>query len=550
MRRRSEIVERLGNTAYDVCVIGGGATGAGCALDAQLRGLKTLLIEAGDFGSATSTASTKLIHGGLRYLQQAVAEMDLEQYRVVRLALAERHLMMSNAPYLTRSQRFVVPCFGLVEAGYYDIGLKLYDWVAGKANLARSGFVSRAKTLAKMPWLKPDGVFGTVVYSDGQFDDARYNLALVQSCSEAGGDAINYARLESFEKSESGKLSAAIVEDRESGKRFRIEARVFVNATGPYSDQLRLLAEPQANPRLRLSKGVHILLPLPPQFGDDALLIPKTDDGRVMFAIPWMGRLLVGTTETESNVAAELLVSQAEADYLLEHLNRYLRHPYERRDIVNVMAGLRPLVQSSDARDTKKLVRDYEIEIDPKSGLISVLGGKWTVYRAMAEDTINAVERILLGRVTPCSTRDYPLHGTGAGNPPPEPQVQLPPAARAHLERKFGSASSVIAELAHLDPALMDPLVDGGPDIQAEVVYCIRKEMAVSIEDILCRRLGLQFYDWRLAARAAPVVGELLARELGWTRTRTANEIDQYVEKINGSIAAIGVEPLSTQNTR
>ncbi len=310
MRQRSEALQRAANSSYDVCVIGAGATGAGCALDAQLRGLKTLLIDAGDFGSGTSTASTKLIHGGLRYLQQAVMELDAGHYRLVRQALSERRLMMDNAPNLVQIRQFAIPCFSFLEAAYYDVGSKLYDWLSGESSLSRSHWVTRAKSLAAMPCLQRQGLKGTVVYSDGQFDDARYNLALVKSCADAGGDALNYASVLRFEKNEQGRLTAATVRDEESKDSFRVTAKAFVNATGPFSDRVRRLDDPDAKERLRLSRGVHILLPLPEDFGDQALLIPKTEDKRLMFAIPWQGRLLVGTTETESDLSDEMMVTR------------------------------------------------------------------------------------------------------------------------------------------------------------------------------------------------------------------------------------------------
>jgi len=264
MQQRSEIVRRIGATSYDLCVIGGGASGAGCALDAQLRGLKTVLVDAGDFGSATSSASTKLIHGGLRYLQQAIVDWDLGQYRVVRGALRERVFMLRNAPHLTSVLEFVVPCFSLTEAVYYSVGLKLYDWLAGKAALRPSLFWGRTATLARFPNLNGDRLFGTALYSDGQFDDSRYNLALIRSCSAAGGDVLNYAAVTGFTKDRHGRLTIAEVEEHQSGARLSIRAKAFLNATGPFSDRLREMACPGIARRLILSKGVHIGRPQGP----------------------------------------------------------------------------------------------------------------------------------------------------------------------------------------------------------------------------------------------------------------------------------------------
>jgi glycerol-3-phosphate dehydrogenase len=544
MKQRTKTIQETARSVYDVCVVGGGASGAGCALDSQLRGFKTILVDAGDFGSGTSTASTKLIHGGLRYLQQAVAEFDIAQYRVVRLALSERRQMMNNAPHLSQACEFVVPCYSFFEAAYYDIGLKLYDWLSGDASLAASRFVNRAKSLSRMPSLKDRGLFGTVVYSDGQFDDARYNLALVQSSLSLGSRALNYARLLEFERDRDGHLIAALIEDRLSGQRFRVAARAFVNATGPFSDQVRSLAG-IAKERIILSRGVHILLPLPEEFGNDALLIPKTDDGRVIFAIPWQGRLLVGTTETESTLNAELIVTRHEAEFLLRHLNRYLATPFEITDIVSAIAGLRPLVRSGNFRETKKLIRDYEIEVDQHSRLISVLGGKWTVYRAMAEDAINAVQKMLTGRITDSRTRDNALFGAKDQHECVEVLLGIygvPSSTIRNLTKKFGGLCTQVLNLAREDPSLGSPIVEGSPHIQAEVIYCVREEMAVSIEDILVRRLGLQFYDWRLSAQAAPVVGHILSRELGWSPARVRTEVTAYIDRVNRSLEALGQE--------
>ena len=354
MRPRSQTIQRIIDTPFDVCVIGGGATGSGCALDAALRGLKTVLLERSDFGSAASSASTKLIHGGLRYLQQGLAEMDFGQFRLVKNALRERRMMMTNAPHLSTACRIVVPCFGQRNLAYYTIGLKVYDWLSGKWRLSPSSSAHRLKSLEKMPWLRADGLSGTVSYSDGQFDDARYNLALVQSSASSGADVLNYASVIGFEKGQSGELIAARVTDQVSGDSFRVDAKVFVNATGPFSDQIRQLAAPEEKPRLRPSKGVHLLLALPPDFGSEALLIPQTEDGRLIFAIPWMNRLLVGTTDTAAGPEEEMVVNRKEAEYLLRHLNQYVNRPFELHEVVSVTAGLRPLVSAGKLSETKR----------------------------------------------------------------------------------------------------------------------------------------------------------------------------------------------------
>jgi len=548
MRSRAAALESIQGQSFDVCVIGGGATGSGCALDAQLRGLRTVLVEAGDFASATSSASTKMAHGGVRYLEQAIREFDPKQFKVLNRALHERRRMLRNALFLTRKQLFLTPCFRWFEVCYLELGLKLYDWIAGRASLAPSFFVSRGEALRRMPSLRAERLIGAVAYTDGQFDDARFNLILAKSFTEAGGKAVNYLRVTAFEQGTNGKLAAAHAEDEVSGRRFEIRARIFINATGPFADTIRQMATPAAAPRMRLSKGVHILLPLEVLSSTDALLIPKTEDGRVLFAIPWMGRLLVGTTEQEVNSAHGLFVTREEVDYLLRHLNRYLARPVAQEQIVSAMAGVRPLVSSRDSRDTKKLARDHEVEIDRQSGLISILGGKWTTYRAMAEDTVDAAARYLGLPAGRCRTQDYPLLGSeGYSFDYWQVLVKehgLPEATARHLAEKYGVHASEVVELIKQDATLGAPLVEGLPPLRAQVVFSARNEMAIAIEDVLARRLGLEAYGWREALRVAPSVAALLAKELGWSSAQQRGALDAYVRKIHdlSQKAGLGIE--------
>ena len=395
MKNRAEELKNIAGRSFDVCVIGGGATGAGCALDAQLRGLRTVMLEAGDFAGATSSAATKIIHGGVRYLEEAIKDVDPKEYHVVVRALHERVRMLNNAPHLTRQLQFLVPGFRWLDVAYLDIGLKIYDWLAGSARIAPSKYLSREETLERMPELKRDGLLGSVEYADGQFDDARYNLALVETFARAGGNTLNYARVTVFGRDTAGHLSSASVTDQLSGKQFPVQAKVFVNATGPFTDSIRTLATDSLPPRMRLSKGSHILLPVDVFPSQDAMLIPKTDDGRVLFAVPWNGRLLVGTTEQEVSPEDDFFVSREDIDFMLGQLNKYLEHPVQPSQIVSGYAGARPLVSANESQSTEKIARDDVIEIDPASGLISIMGGKWTTHRAMAEDTINAVQKAL-----------------------------------------------------------------------------------------------------------------------------------------------------------
>jgi glycerol-3-phosphate dehydrogenase len=546
MKRRTEQLKNIAGKSFDLCVIGGGATGAGCALDAQLRGLKVALIEAGDFAGATSTAATKIVHGGVRYLEEAIKDVDPKEYHVVVRALHERVRMLDNAPHLTRKLEFLVPSYRWLDVAYLDIGLKIYDWLAGSARISPSKFLSRDETLQRMPGVKKEGLLGSVAYSDGQFDDARYVMALVQTFGEAGGCALNYARVTDLQRNSAGKLSGVSVKDEIAGTSFTVDAKIIVNATGPFSDGIRQMANSAVPKRMRLSKGSHILFSLDKFPTKDAMLIPKTEDGRVLFAVPWGGRLLVGTTEQEVSPTDEFYVSRDDVKFMLGQLNHYLENPLTPADIVSGYAGARPLVSSGENESTQKLARDDVIEIDSASGLISIMGGKWTTHRAMAEDTINAVQKALQIPVTVCPTRHHVLHGgEGFAEDMWEEIVRVHPVSKEtaqHLAGKFGSSAWEVLKLATEKPSLEQLVLPGSAPIQAEVIYSVREELAMTIEDVIARRLGLQFYSWRDAMHAAPVVGALMAGELGWSPEETRAAVAAYVGKINRLLERAGLE--------
>jgi glycerol-3-phosphate dehydrogenase len=547
MKNREEMLRDIESQSFDVCIIGGGATGAGSALDAQLRGLKTVLVEAGDFAGATSSKATKIIHGGVRYLEEAVKDLDPAEYHVVNRALHERILMLKNGPYLSRTLEFLIPCFHWADAGYYDVGLKLYDWIAGETSIFPSHFLSRQETLRRMPTLKSEDLVGAVAYADGQFNDARYNIALVKTFWESGGDAANYLRVIGFQKAANGKLAVAEVQDQLSHRKFVIRAGAFVNSTGPVADIVRDLATPGIPKRMRLSKGSHILLPLDVLPSEDAMLIPKTEDGRVLFAVPWMGRLLVGTTEQEVGVDDELLLTKDEVDFMLRQLNKYLEKPVQASQIVAGFAGARPLVSRGGSGETKKLSRDDELEIDPQSGLISIMGGKWTTHRAMAEDTIDAVQKSLGLPVTPTLTRNRPLTGSSGFTPvywmSLIKKYGVSEQVAQHLSERYGTTAPEVMGLAIKNPELAKPIVEGFAPIRAEIVYS-GGEMAATIEDVLARRVGLEFFSWRASRDAAPVVGAILGQQLGWSPEQTDSRIREYVKKIDRyfSVAGLAVE--------
>jgi glycerol-3-phosphate dehydrogenase len=553
MQGRTTQLQDIAGQSFDVCVIGGGATGAGCALDAQLRGLRTVLVEAGDFAGATSSAATKIIHGGVRYLEEAIKGVDPKEYHVVVRALQERVRMLNNAPHLTRQLQFLVPSYHWLNVAYLDIGLKIYDWLAGSARISPSKFVSREETFKRMPGLKREGLIGAVEYADGQFDDARYNLALIQSFAQAGGHALNYARVSNFGRDSAGRLTSASVTDRLAGTQFSLQAKVFVNATGPLADSIRTLATSSLPKRMRLSKGAHILLPLEVFPSDAAMLIPKTDDGRVLFALPWNGRLLVGTTEQEVSPGDELLVTRDDIAFLLGQLNKYLERPVSPSQIVSGFAGARPLIGSGENESTKTIARDDLVEVDRASGLISIMGGKWTTYRAMAEDTIDAVQKALGIKVTESPTRSHVLHGgDGFTNDLVKElalEYEISGETAQHLARKFGTAARNVLELTRQNANLARPIVVGSAPIQAEVVYSVREELAATIEDVLARRTGIQFYSWREAIQAAPIVGALVAEELHWSDQQTETATTAYVDKIKHLLQSAGLEPDPGKNS-
>jgi len=545
MKARTEELKNIAGQQFDLCVIGGGATGAASALDAQLRGIRTVLVEAGDFAGATSSAATKIIHGGVRYLEEAIKGADVQEYHVLVRALHERVRMLENAPHLTRILEFLVPSYKWIDVAYLDIGLKIYDWLAGPGRISPSKFLSLEETLKRMPGLNQKGLIGGVAYADGQFDDARYNMMLVQSFTMAGGNAMNHARVTDFRRDANRKLSGVVVKDQLTGQTFTLDANVIVNATGPVSDFIRQMATPGVGKRMRPSKGAHILLPMEVFPTNDALLIPKTEDGRVLFAVPWNGRLLVGTTDEEVSPEAELLVTKEDVEYMLRQLNQYLARPVTPDEIVSGFAGARPLVGSESEGDTKKLARDDVIEVDPASGLISIMGGKWTTHRAMAEDTISRVQQALGVTPTDSLTRNHVLYGgegfTDDYSEKLGHQHGLSEAAARHLTSKFGTAAEKVLAVARENTKLLQPIIASFPALQGEVVYAVRYEMAATIEDVLARRIGMQLHSWRDAMDAAPVVGSLMAAELHWDDAYAGEAVQQYVGKINHLLDSAGL---------
>ncbi len=513
---------------FDVLVVGGGATGAGVALDAATRGLRVALVERGDFSCGTSSRSTKLIHGGVRYLEAAVKHFDRSQFNLVRDALHERAVLLRIAPHLSQPLPIVTPLYNWLEVPYYLTGLKLYDWLAGRANLQPSRFVDAREALQRFPMLRHQGLRGGVLYYDGQFDDARMNVAIVLTAAREGAVTANYLEVEDL-LVEDGRVRGATVTDRLSGERFDIAARAVVNATGPFTDAVRRMEDPDARPMVTASSGIHIVLDQrfsPPATG---LLIPQTDDGRVLFLLPWHGHTLVGTTDNEAEIEAEPRAHEDEIAYVLRHVERYFDVPVERSDVKAAWSGLRPLVSDPQAADTAGLSRDHVVNVGP-AGLVTIAGGKWTTYRRMAVDAVNqAVSVAGLEPERESTTASLPLVGAegfsaqGAGDL--QERFALEADVASHLNRAYGSFAAEVARMA--TEGLDDRLVPGQPYLEAEVVYAARHEYARSTADVLWRRLRLAMLDEEDARRALGRVAELLADELGHDEARRAADVDE-----------------------
>ncbi len=543
---RPENIARLKTEAFDICIIGGGASGSGCALDAALRGHKVAMIDKKDFASETSSRSTKLIHGGVRYLEQAFTKLDFAQLKQVRHGLEERRIVIKNAPHLARPLALLTPVFSLIEGLYYSVGLKMYDWFANDKTLPKGKWLSKKEVMARMPTLDKNKLHSAVLYYDGQHDDARYCLAIVQSAHEQGVAVVNYLGVTGFEKDSAGKLIAANVRDELTQDSFSITAKVFINCAGTFADQIRHWANPKLPSRIRPSKGVHVVLPYETLNSTDAMLIPKTSDGRVVFAIPFEGQLVVGTTDTEfGDGTKEPFLVKNEVDFLLSTLRPYLKKSPRPEDVTAGFGGLRPLLAADPTKSTKGLTRDHEVEHDTDSGLVSLLGGKWTTYRLMAKDTVDDVEE-MLGQTNACLTADHLLAGGENFDYDfwkiIQQKFDLGEDACKHLILKYGSRANLVVALIEEDRALADRLVARLPYIKAEVVYTARHEMAVTPRDFLARRIRLEITDWNATLECLPTVCDLMAAELGWDAAMERRMANEYTALVRGFQREAGIE--------
>ncbi|MGD1938142.1 MAG: FAD-dependent oxidoreductase [Cyanophyceae cyanobacterium] len=517
---RDRHLARLASEQFDLLVIGGGATGTGIALDAVTRGLSVALVERDDFAAGTSSRSTKLIHGGVRYLEQAFKTFDRSQLNLVRDALKERATLLKIAPHLAKPLPIVTPIYSWFGVPYFTIGLKMYDFLAGKANLAPSQYIGPKEALEKFPMLRSEGLRGAVVYYDGQFDDARMNVSIAVTAAEKGVAIANHVEVTALKKDDSGRLNGATLHDTLSDKSWDIGAKIIVNATGPFTDNLRKLDEPHCSPMLKVSSGIHIVLDekfSPPATG---MLIPKTEDGRLLFLLPWLGHTLVGTTDNAATLQANPKAMEEDIEYVLRHVREYFALPVTRQDVKSTWSGLRPLVFDPKASDTAKLSRDHVVNISD-SGLLTISGGKWTTYRKMSLDAVN--QAIALGNLQPThagpQTETIPLAGGKHYEPDGAAKwvhnYGLSEAVATHLQRAYGDRTPDVMAIAQ--DGYESPLAGDHPYLEAEVIYGARHEGACTAVDILARRTRLGFLDSAATNGAITRVVELLGNELGWT---------------------------------
>lgn len=483
------------NVNWDIVIIGGGATGLGVALDASSRGFKTLLLERYDFANGTSSRSTKLAHGGVRYLAQG-------NLSLVKEALKERGLMLKNAPHLVHLLPFVIPSYRWWEKFYYGIGLKIYDWMAKHFRIGKTKIITTPKLKTLFKNLNLKGLNGGVIYFDGQFDDARLAIQIAQTSAEEGATLLNYFEVSDLLKTK-GKVSGLIGTDTESNNSYEIKSKVVINATGVFVDQILSLNQRNAKPIIKVSQGIHIILKREFLQSEEALMIPKTSDGRVLFAVPWKDHLLVGTTDTPLDTPSiHPKALEEEIEFVLKTLQNYLIKKPTIKDVLSVFAGLRPLVLPQDQeKGTKEISRDHKLIVD-QSNLITITGGKWTTYRKMAEDTVD--EAIKTGHLkqVPCNTENLRIHGY---------TENIQHTDHLHI---YGSDAEYIREIAREDALLRQKLHPDFPHIVAEVMWFIRYEMARTVEDVLARRLRMLFLNAQAAIETAPKVATILKKEL------------------------------------
>jgi glycerol-3-phosphate dehydrogenase len=516
---RNELVGKLRSEkeiTWDIIIIGGGATGLGTALDAASRGYKTLLLEQSDFAKGTSSRSTKLVHGGVRYMAQGDLLLVME-------ALHERGILMNNAPHLTFNQEFVIPVYTLFDVLKYTVGLKFYDLLAGRLSLGKSYFINKQKTIERLPLLKPVGLKGGVVYHDGRFDDSRLAFALAQNCIERGGLVLNYFKVTGLLKDDSGKINGVSAIDLVGGEIYNLRSDLVINATGVFADNISKMDDPASKPSIRPSQGVHLVLDKSFLKSDSAIMIPKTDDGRVLFAIPWYDRVVAGTTDTPlDEISLEPVALEKEISFILHTAGRYLAKQPKREDVLCIFAGLRPLAANpGNPAATKEVSRRHKITLSP-TGLLSIVGGKWTTYRRMAEETIDkAINAGILERRS-CSTKNIILIKGG-----------IPDITRLQI---YGDQAVEIKKLIGENPDYGQPVHPDLPYTRAELIWICRNEMTVNVEDVLARRTRALFLNARASCEIAPEVAGLMAEQLGYDKKWQKEQVESYNQLVKNYI--------------
>ncbi|XP_065221451.1 glycerol-3-phosphate dehydrogenase, mitochondrial isoform X2 [Planococcus citri] len=550
---RDHQIKSLQTEAFDVLIIGGGATGAGCALDATTRGLKTALVEADDFASGTSSRSTKLIHGGVRYLQKAIMNLDYEQYKMVKEALHERSTMLAIAPHLTHPLPIMLPVYQWWLVPYYWIGIKAYDLVAGSKTVKSSYYLSKKSALELFPMLRDDKLCGAIVYYDGQQDDARMCLAIAMTATRYGATVANHVKVERLLKDENGKIYGVHVKEQITGKEWDVKAKCVINATGPFTDSIRQMDNPTTNKICCPSSGVHIVLPgyySPEQMG---LLDPSTSDGRVIFFLPWQKQTIAGTTDLPCDVTHHPKPTEDEIQFILHEVKNYLNPDVEvrRGDVLSAWSGIRPLVSDPNKEDTQSLARNHIVHVSD-SNLITIAGGKWTTYRAMAAETIDAALQAvpsLQPKMEECQTDGLLIEGAHGWTPTMYIRLVqdfgLECEVAQHLATSYGDRAFAVAKLASLTgkrwPIIGKKVHPEFPYIDAEIRYGVR-EYALTAIDMIARRLRLAFLNVQAAQEALPGIIDIMAEELNWGKDEKqkqykaasdflANEMGQTVNR-------------------
>lgn len=481
---------------WDLVVIGGGASGLGVALDGLSRGLSVLLLEKSDFAKGTSSRSTKLLHGGVRYLAQGDVSLVLE-------ALKERGLIMKNAPHLSKKQSFIIPLYSHFDRLKYGVGLKVYDLMAGSLRLGWSRLLSKEETVLKLPTIRQQGLRGGVEYFDGQFDDARLALNIAQTCAELGGTMLNYIKVNSLIKDHKGIICGLTAKDSINEDIYTIQAKTVVNATGVFADKVLKMDYPDTKKTIKPSQGAHIVVDISFLGGEDALMIPQTSDGRVLFGIPWQGKLVLGTTDTVRKIPKnEPSPLAKEIDFILNTCGEYLVNKPTKKDVLSTFAGMRPLAAPiGDGTKTKEISRSHKVTIS-NSNLVSIIGGKWTTFRKMGEDTIDAISKLQRLNLAKSNSQLIKFHGY-TDNPSEDPHLSI-----------YGSDAAKIIELSEARPELKERLHPNYHYTKAEVVWMVKQEMAIKLEDVLARRFRILFLDVHGATEMAPAVADIMASEL------------------------------------